>query len=88
MTFEEIIQKIDPEIYKNLRTAIELGKWPDGRKLSQEQKEICMEAVIYYENSANIAESERVGFIDRAKVEATPCNSSSQSNTVDVVNVG
>lgn len=79
MTFEEIIQKIDPQIYKNLRMAIELGKWPDGRVLTREQKEISMEAVIYYENQANIPDSERIGFIDNAKVKTTPCATSSDS---------
>lgn len=88
MTFEEIIQKIDPQIYKSLRMAIELGKWPDGRTLTREQKEISMQAVIYYEDKTNIAESDRIGFIDRAKVEATPCASSSDENQVDVIKVG
>lgn len=89
MTFEEIIQKIDPQIYKSLRSAIELGKWPDGRALTREQKEISMQAVIYYEDKVNIAESDRIGFIDRAKVEATPCaSSSSDTNQVDVIKVG
>lgn len=87
MTFEEIIQKIDPQIYKNLRTAIELGKWPDGRVLTREQKEISMQAVIYYEGKADIPESERIGFIDRAKVEATPCASSTDASQVDVIKV-
>ncbi|UZE97452.1 YeaC family protein [Alkalimarinus alittae] len=88
MTFEEIVQKIDPQIYKNLRTALELGKWPDGRVLTRDQKEISMQAVIYYENQANIAESDRIGFIDRAKVEATPCATSAGTNDVEVIKVG
>mgnify|MGYP000306600718 CR=1 FL=1 len=88
MTFEEIIQKIDPQVYKNLRMAIELGKWPDGRALSKEQKEISMQAVIYYENQNDIAEHDRIGFIDRAKVEATPCASSSDEKKVEVIKVG
>jgi len=82
MTFDEIIQKIDPAIYNNLRTAIELGKWPDGRVLSKEQKEICMEACIYYENKSSVAESDRIGFIDRTKVKATPCASSASTSTL------
>lgn len=87
MTFDEIIQKIDPTIYASLRSAIELGKWPDGRGLSKEQKEICMEACIYYENNSNIAESDRIGFIDRAKVKATPCASSSASSESEAADI-
>lgn len=89
MTFEEIVQKIDPQIYTNLRTALELGKWPDGRVLTREQKEISMQAVIYYENKTDVAESDRIGFIDRNKVEATPCASSatSKETKVEVVKI-
>ena len=86
MTFEEVIQKIDPTIYSNLRTAIELGKWPDGRVLSKEHKEICMEACIYYENNSSVDENDRIGFIDRTKVKATPC-ASSASESADVIKI-
>ena len=44
MTLEQLIKALTPEIYQNLRTAIELGRWPDGRKLEAEQRELCMEA--------------------------------------------
>ncbi len=89
MTFDEIIQKIDPVIYRNLRTGIELGKWPDGRVLTRDQKEVCMEAVIYYENKTNIAEADRIGYINTAKVEKTPCSSSAKpsANKVDAINI-
>ena len=33
----------------SLKTAIEIGKWPDGRILSDEQKASCMEAVLRYQ---------------------------------------
>ena len=87
MTFEELVRKIDPTIYKNLRTAIALGKWPDGRVLSQEQKETCMEACIYYENKSNVTESDRIGFIDRAKVKTTSCASSASTLSPEGVDV-
>ncbi len=49
MNFDQLLQAITPEIYQNLRRAIELGKWPNGERLSTEQKENCMQAVIAYE---------------------------------------
>lgn len=65
MTYEELINRLDPTVYQSLRRAIELGKWPDGRVLSSEQRQICLEAVLHYEKTHNIPESERVGYIER-----------------------
>lgn len=38
-----------PHIYENLRTAVELGKWPDGTPLSDEQKSNSLQAVLMYQ---------------------------------------
>jgi len=62
--FDQLIRSITPEIYRNLKQAIELGKWPDGRKLTAEQKENTFQAIIAYEHQ-NIAEENRTGYIDR-----------------------
>lgn len=70
--FNDAAAQISPEIYQRFRQALELGKWPDGRVVTAEQKEICMEAVLIYEAAQNIAESERVGYIDRTK-KTSPC---------------
>lgn len=69
MTYEELIQAMTPEMHKGLKTAIELGKWPDGRKLSSQQREICMRAVINYDQQ--LPEADRVGFIDRTKKDGS-----------------
>ncbi len=63
MTLEQLIQSLTPEIYQNLKTAIELGRWPDGRRLDNEQRELCLQAVIYYEQMNDVPASERVGYI-------------------------
>ena len=55
-----------------------LGKWPDGRKLTPEQREISLEAVIYYENLHNIPEEERTGYLDRGSKAGTACDPSVQ----------
>lgn len=67
MTYEELVQKLNPEVYRSLKRAVELGKWPDGRALSREQREICLEAVIYYENQHQMPAEERTGYIDRSR---------------------
>ena len=81
MTYEELIRQINPEVYRNLRRAIELGKWPDGRRLTPEQKAISLEAVIYYENLHNIPEEERVGYLDRGEKAGTACDPSVQAGS-------
>ncbi|MBU2254537.1 MAG: DUF1315 family protein, partial [Gammaproteobacteria bacterium] len=48
-SFLEAIENITPEIYQSLKLAVEIGKWPDGRKLSQEQKELTLQALIAWE---------------------------------------
>ncbi|MFE8071922.1 DUF1315 family protein [Marinobacteraceae bacterium S3BR75-40.1] len=82
MTFQELVQRLDPDVYRSLKTAIELGKWPDGRRLDQSQKELCMEAVLYYERVHGVPEEERVGFIDR-----NGCGSSNGDDQADPVRI-
>ncbi len=67
MTYDELIERLDPAVYQSLKRAIELGKWPDGRAVSAEQRATCMEAVIYYENRHRVPDEERVGYIDRSR---------------------
>ncbi len=47
---------------RTVKLAIEIGKWPDGRKLTQEQKELCLQAVIAWELQ-NLPEEERTGYM-------------------------
>lgn len=50
MDLQQLLNSITPAIYQNLKLAIEMGKWPDGNKLSGEQRQLCMQAVIAYEH--------------------------------------
>jgi uncharacterized protein YeaC (DUF1315 family) len=71
-TFQDQASNISPEIYQRFRQALELGKWPDGRPLTAAQKEICMEAVLLYEQTHSVSEQDRVGYIDRSR-KIAPC---------------
>lgn len=62
MNIQELLSNITPDIYAKLKRAIELGKWVDGQKLSKEQRQLTMQAVIAYEHE-NIPETERTGYI-------------------------
>ena len=66
MNIEKILEAMSPEIYQKFKTAIELGKWADGKVLTSEQKETCMQAVIAYEHK-NLDESQRIGFIEHSQ---------------------
>lgn len=62
--FAKVAADMTPNIYQRLKSAVELGKWPDGRLLSEEQKQISLQAVIAYEIKHNLPEDQRIGFID------------------------
>jgi uncharacterized protein YeaC (DUF1315 family) len=79
MNFHELLNSITPTAYQNLKLAVEIGKWPDGRPLTAEQRELCMQAVIVYEQK-NLAEHERTGYIDRgSKREGELCDDDHQN---------
>ena len=88
MDFKQLIDGLDPSIYESLKRALELGRWPDGRALSAEQKEHCMRAVIAYDLQHK-AEADRVGYIDRgSKAEGELCGDGpghSHSDAEDVI---
>lgn len=60
--FADLIESITPETYETLKIAIEIGKWGDGTKLTQEQKELTMQAMIMWEMT-NLPEEERTGYM-------------------------
>lgn len=83
MDYHQLIANITPAIHASLKRAVEIGRWPDGRRLSAEQRALCMEAVIAYEAS-NLSQAERVGYIDRGrKAEGEVCASHDHADSHD-----
>lgn len=79
MDFEDMIQSITPEVYENLKRAVELGKWPNGTLLTKEQLELSMQAIIAYDHEHHTDE-QRVGYIDRGeKDEGETCDSDTEA---------
>ncbi|WP_370978496.1 YeaC family protein [Agaribacterium sp. ZY112] len=62
MLNEEFLQALDVDIIERFKRAVELGKWPDGKALSSEQRETCMQAIIIFEHR-HLNEDERTGYI-------------------------
>ena len=53
MNLDDIINSMMPEVYQRLSTAVELGKWPDGVALTEEQKENCLQLVMLWQARHN-----------------------------------
>ena len=66
MDYKQLIESMTPDVYERLKTAVELGKWPNGDRLTAEQRQTCLQAVIAYDQRHKL-EEERVGFIHTKK---------------------
>lgn len=63
MNFQQMLDTLTPDIYQRLKQAVELGKWPDGRLVSGEQRELCMQAMIAWEHK-HLPPEEHTGYIE------------------------
>ena len=66
MEYSEAIRQMPRHQYDALKTALETGKWPDGKAISPEQRKHCMAAVIAF-GEMHLPEDERVGYIYNPK---------------------
>lgn len=73
MDYKQMIATMTPEIYQSLRRAVELGKWPDGKTLTPEQRENTMQAVIAW-GEKHLDATQRVGYIDKGHKEGDNCD--------------
>ncbi|MFK7974551.1 MAG: YeaC family protein [Halioglobus sp.] len=74
MDYNELIDAMTPELYERMRRALEIGKWPDGKPLTPQQREQTMQAVILW-GERHLESQERVGFIGKKKKEGEDCDS-------------
>ncbi|MGM0905405.1 MAG: YeaC family protein [Pseudomonadota bacterium] len=49
MQFDDLIKAMNQEVYERLVHAVETGKWPDGNRLSDEQRENSIQLVMAYQ---------------------------------------
>ena len=68
-----MIESLSPEIYQSLKRSLELGKWPDGKPMSPEQRRHAMQAVIAW-GEKHLPEDQRVGYIDRGQRAGERCD--------------
>lgn len=74
-----MLEVLTPDVVTNLRRAVELGKWPDGRRLTREQTETCLQAVIAWETK-HLPETERSGYIAKEEKEGEVCDDPAHSH--------
>ncbi len=72
-SWQQLVAGMTPEIHQNLKTAVELGKWPNGERLSAEQRQHCLQAVIAYDQ-LYLPETDRTAFIDRSGLQKSQCD--------------
>ena len=58
----QLPEALSPEVITRFKRAIETGRWPDGRAVSSQQRETCMEAVLVWE-VRHLPTEERTGYI-------------------------
>lgn len=71
-SLQALLAGITPEVHDKLKRAVELGRWENGERLTQEQRDLCLQAVIAYDEMHH-SEAEKVGYIDRTKLEKQHC---------------
>lgn len=49
MQFDDLINSMTPEVYERLAKSVETGKWPDGNKLTDEQRDNSLQLVMAYQ---------------------------------------
>ena len=76
MSFKSVIEKLDTETYEKLKVSVEIGKWPDGKVLTTEQKDISLQAIIAYEIQNNFPENERTGYVPSKSSACDPSENS------------
>ncbi|RYY79980.1 MAG: DUF1315 family protein [Moraxellaceae bacterium] len=83
MNIDQIMAALTPEIVQRFKTAIEIGKWPDGRPVTAAQRETCMQAVVAWEHQ-HLPEEQRTGYIDRgSKKKDESCDSHNHDSSDD-----
>ena len=62
MQLDAFLENMTPTIHQILRQALELGKWPDGRPMTNDERDASLQAVIVYEHQ-HVPEAERIGYM-------------------------
>ncbi len=73
MDYLQLIETMSPQIYQSLLRSVALGKWPDGKVLTAEQRANAMQAIIAW-GERHLAESDRVGYVEKKQRVDEQCD--------------
>lgn len=80
-SIDALIDEMNVEVYDALKLAVELSKWPDGQRLQEQQRDLCMQAIILYE-AKHLPEHDRIGFDLSASCASKSTTAPTQKITV------
>ena len=78
MAYQRLIETMTLETYTSLKRSLEMGKWPDGKTLTREQRENAMQAIIAW-GRLHLPEQDRVGYINRGHKAGEICDEPEQA---------
>lgn len=81
MSFQDTASKLSPDVIARMREAVELGRWPDGKPLTSEQKQTTLEAVMAWE-TVHLPPEERIGYMPRT--DCSPTENSAEGDVVPI----
>ncbi len=84
MNYQQLLASLTPDVYRQLKRAVETGKWASGASLTPEQRQLCLQAVIAFD-VRHKPEQDRVGYVHRKRHTACDENrrDDGQSSTAD-----
>ncbi len=85
MEYLKVLEHLNPTIYEQLKQSLEVGKWPDGERLTERQKEIVMQALIGW-GEIHLPAEQRIGYIDKGKKEKSR-NGGTSSDVDSLANI-
>ena len=71
--YRESVQRMDRQVYEQLLESLSTGRWPDGRTLTETQRQHAMRAVITW-GEIHLSPEERIGFIDKGAKAGDVCD--------------
>jgi uncharacterized protein len=73
MDYKQTIDTMSPEVYQRLVKSVELGKWPDNKILTPQQRAHAMQAIIAW-GERHLPEEERVGYVKKKPTDGEQCD--------------
>src|SRR5690606_42082974 len=74
ISLEQLFRSLNPHTYQRRRRVLESGPSPAECYLTNDQRELCLEAVIHYEKLHQVAAQYRVGYLDLTKSSESACS--------------